>query len=150
MTVTANPDGDTTLSVPTRLFGQLEIHPDACITFPEGIPGFGGEQRFVLLPAASDGLYWLQSVDEPGLAFLLADPFPRVPGYEVDVPDQGADHEVAVLAVVTLPADRSGPATMNLQAPLCINLTTRTGWQQIDPQAKWSLRTPLELGRQGD
>ena len=49
-------------------FGDLEISEEQIIYFPKGIIGFEGLERYVLLNA-TDKVSWLQSVDEPALAF---------------------------------------------------------------------------------
>ena len=83
----ACPSPDAPVIVASRLFGPLSVRPDAFITFPDGLPGFAGERRFILLPAAPEGVYWLQSADEGSVAFLLVDPFPVFPEYAVELPD---------------------------------------------------------------
>jgi len=131
------------VTVPSRLFGPLEVSPDAWITFPVGLPGFGGEQRFVLLPATGDRTFWMQSIDDGALVFLLVDPFPLVEGYEVEVADGGDD--VAALAIVTMPDERDSPATMNLQGPIVIDFATRLGRQHILTDQRFGTRHPLDL-----
>jgi flagellar assembly factor FliW len=141
------------LTIPTRLFGPLTVRPELCVRFPDGLLGFAGERRFVLLPAAADGVYWLQSVEEPGLAFLVADPFPAYPGYAVDLEDDdpalGAATPPLVLAIVTLPRPGvPGGATANLRGPLVIDLEGRTGRQLVLADVPWSTQEPYALPAQ--
>ena len=141
-----------TLTIATRLFGPLTVSPEVCIAFPDGLLGFAGERRFVLLPAAQEGLYWLQSVEESGLAFLLADPFPAFPGYVVDL---GGDAPAAdsaegatpplVLAIVTLPRAAGERPTANLQGPVVIDLAARRGRQRVLPATGHGTQEPLAL-----
>lgn len=135
------------LRVASRLFGPIDVPAEACLTFPNGLLGFAGERRFVLLPAAAEGIYWLQCVEDGGLTFLLVDPFPIFPGYAVDVPDHWTDRRPVpplVLAIVTL-ARGDEPCTANLQAPLVLDLATRTGRQLILGDERYSVREPFDL-----
>lgn len=141
--------GGDAVPVASRLFGPLSVRPEAFFTFPNGIPGFGGVRRFVLLPAASSGVYWLQSVDEGSMAFLLVDPFPIFPGYAVDLPQEEAEDTGAVppmvLAVVTLPRDGEDTSTANLQAPVVLDLGRRAGRQLILADTGFGPRHPFDL-----
>jgi flagellar assembly factor FliW len=91
-------------------------------------------------------VFWLQSIEEGSLAFLLADPFPLVPEYDAELPVAAEGHDVAALAIVTLPRESREPATMNLQAPLCLDLTTREGAQVLQSGDRWSVRHPIAIG----
>lgn len=141
----ACPPSDGPVLVASRLFGPLTVQPESFITFPDGLPGFAGERRFVLLPAAPDGVFWLQSVDDGSVAFLMVDPFPVFPGYAVDLPDQEGVTPPMVLSVVTLPREEDEPCTANLQAPVLLDLERRTGCQTILGDAGYGARHPFDL-----
>lgn len=140
------------LLVASELFGPLRVAPEECLVFPEGLLGFAAQHRYVMLPAAAHGLYWLQSCEEGGLVFLVVDPFAFVPDYGVDVSDddvvaQGAEgpEDVAVLSIVTLPASPTSACTMNLQGPLLVNLRTRLGFQRVCSDDRYQARHPVDL-----
>lgn len=136
---------DGPVVVASRLFGPLSVNPGSFITFLDGLPGFAGERRFILLPAAPEGVYWLQAVEEGSVAFLLVDPFPIFPGYEVELPDDdGAGAPPIVLSVVTLPREDE-PSTANLQAPVLLDLERRMGWQAILADSGYGARHPFDL-----
>ena len=82
--------------VPSRLFGPLRISSDQVIVFPDGLLGFSGTHRFVLLPAASDGVFWLHSIEEGNLAFLVVEPSHFFRDYVVDVPDHVVPFDISV------------------------------------------------------
>lgn len=134
-----------TLLVPSRLFGPLRVPASAPIRFPDGMLGFGGDRRFVLLPAESDGLFWLQSVEEGALAFLLADPFPLCPGYIVELAGEEPVPPPLVLCIVTLPRAAGETATINLQAPVVLDLERRSGRQLILNDPSRDTRHPFDL-----
>lgn len=135
-----------TVSIPSRLFGPLVVSQDVCFHFPDGVLGFGGERRFALLPA-QPGLYWLQSVEQGSLAFLLVDPFEILPGYAVDLPAVPAVEADAtmVLAIVTLPASPTTPATANVQGPIVLDLARKEGRQMILENPTYPTRYPFDL-----
>lgn len=141
----AAPDGP--VLVASRLFGPLSIQPDAFITFPDGLPGFAGEQRFILLPAAPEGVFWLQSVEDGSVAFLMVDPFPVFPGYSVELPDDDAatDPPPLVLSIVTLPREDDDSCTANLQAPVLLDLGQRVGRQVILADSGYGARHAFDL-----
>jgi flagellar assembly factor FliW len=139
--------GDVVL-VASRLFGPLSIAREDILRMPEGMLGFAGERRFVLLPAAPDGVFWLQSVDDGSLIFLLVDPFPFFPDYEANVPEMPesvAPGDVAVMSIVTLPRKPGEECTCNLQAPLVVHLPTREARQVILEDPRFHTRHPVQL-----
>ncbi len=123
--------------VPSRLFGPLQVSNDQIISFPEGLLGFTGAHRFVLLPAASDGIFWLHSVEEGNLAFLVIEPTKFFTDYAVEVDAQTVpfdisdDKNIVVLTIVTLPRDPDSQPTANLRAPVVLNYAHRCGCQVL-------------------
>jgi flagellar assembly factor FliW len=140
--------------VRSNLLGELNVRPADMLLFPAGMLGFPECRGFALLRGERDGLYWLQSMEYSTLTFLLVDPFMVDSTYSFDVqPSQilelgQADLvEVGLLAVVTLPADRTQPPTVNLQAPIVINFKTRCAKQLVTGEEQFSVRSPMDLSR---
>ena len=79
--MTAQTDPSALVRVNSELFGTLSVPKDMCVTFEAGLLGFGGVQRFAVLPAAQEGVYWLQGVEYGSLVFLVVAPYRHVPGY---------------------------------------------------------------------
>ena len=132
------------LNVPTRLFGPLAIPLEACYEFSLGLPGFPGLRIFALLGASPPGLHWLQSVEDPTLAFLLIDPDRVVT--EFDRTSVRANPGDLLLAIVTLPKADGTPATANLQAPLVFNPRDQKARQCILERSPWGFQHPIPLG----
>jgi len=136
------------MNVNTSRFGTVEIDADRMITFATGLLGFGGQTQFALLQPNSDGVfYWLQSLETPELAFVVADPSLFVEGYEVPIrADQMSAlglkslEEAQVLVIVNRYGDT---LTGNLQGPLVINVQTRVGEQLVLADQRWSTRHKL-------
>lgn len=152
MVTAATHDTSASLAIESELFGTLSVPADVYLTFEDGLLGFAHTQRFVLLPAAPDGVYWLQGVDDGSLVFMVIDPYGHVPGYsfslsEVHREATGAteDSETAVLGIVTLPRGKEDSCTVNLQAPLFIDFTTRRGWQLVIAESAYGTRHAIDL-----
>lgn len=120
----------------TTRFGGLEIEPSDILLFPSGVVGFEECRNWVLLgDAENTSVGWLQSVTRPEIALAVVSPRKFVPGYQVRVartqlaPLQlRATHEAYVLAVV----GKGGQGlTLNLKAPIIINLDRRLGRQVV-------------------
>lgn len=140
-----------TLLVPSRLFGPLRVADDQVIVFPEGLLGFTGAHRFVLLPAASEGVFWLHSVEEGNLAFLVLEPTRFFPDYSVEVDETIVPFDVSdpsalvVLTIVTLPRQAGSRPTANLRAPLVLNFTHRCGCQLLLKESDYQPRHTFDL-----
>lgn len=144
------------MKLQTKYFGEIECAEEDIITFPTGLFGFEEEHRFVLLPFAGSAatLLCLQSVDTPGLAFVVMDPFSLRPDYApVLQPKELSELGVResqelgfyVLCVVKKPVSDS---TVNLKCPVAIHPDTRVARQVILETDQYEMRHPLaEFGR---
>lgn len=136
------------MEVRTTRFGVIDIAEDRVITFARGLLGFPQHQRFCLLEPGEDAcFFWLQSVDDPELAFVVTDPSLFVSDYAVQIrPEQMASLELKDLAdaqvfVIVNKVDQT--LTGNLQGPLVVNTLTRSGEQMVLAEKKWTTRHPL-------
>lgn len=119
-------------------FGRIEVDETLLFVFPRGLPGFEHEHRFVIVERDGQAFKWLQSADEPELAFVLADPYYFLPDYDAEVP-QGElkllrlrfPEDLAMAVVVNVPPCRPEDMTVNLRAPLLFNIRERLGMQVI-------------------
>jgi len=136
------------MDVRTTRFGVVTIADDRVITFPKGLLGFSRQTQFCLLEPGEDScFFWLQSLDEPALAFVVTDPSLFVPEYAVPIrPEQmrelGLERlEDAQVFVIVNKVDQQ--MTGNLQGPLVINTLTRTGEQMVMAEKRWTTRHTL-------
>lgn len=137
---------DETVTIASRLFGPLRVPRGSWLTFADGLLGFAGERQFAILPAARKGLFWLQDVTDGSVAFLAVDPLQFFPDYEPDLPDApGMAEELSVVCIVTLPMDDRTDCTMNLQAPLVIDFTAKTGAQLLATGDRYHTRHAFDL-----
>jgi len=105
------------------------------------IPGFPQSLRYCLIPTDEAGgspFLWLQSMDEPALAFIAVVPFEFFPEYDMELPgpdqeelDIRSAEDVLLLTLVTIPPGRPEDVTANLVAPVVVNTRTRRARQVI-------------------
>jgi len=138
------------VKIATRDFGEIEVKPEELIVFPEGIVGFDHVKRYALLESEEcEPFVWLQSVDDPDVAFIIVDPSALLDNYEVEVAEEELDalgfddaSNAAVVVLAAIPVDVEN-ATMNLRAPLIINPDTCQGRQVILSDDQHPTKLPL-------
>jgi flagellar assembly factor FliW len=136
------------MEVRTTRFGILDIAEDRVIEFPKGLLGFSQYTRYCLLEPGDDAcFFWLQSLDEPSLAFVVTDPSLFVPEFSVPVRSEQMVElklnklEDAQVFVIVNKVEQM--LTGNLQGPLVINTVTRSGEQMVLAEKRWTTRHPL-------
>lgn len=135
--------------VSTTRFGELTVPDEEIIAFPAGLPGFEATEHFVTIEdEAAAPFVWLQSLDDPELAFLTVNPACFMADYQPEMSEEAkqlfADTAapMQVLAIVTVPEDPR-QMTVNLRAPLLINRQKRLGRQEVGTKGKYPLRQRL-------
>lgn len=136
------------MEVRTTRFGVIEIADDRVITFPKGLLGFAECRRYCLLEPGEDAcFFWLQSLDDPSLAFVVTDPALFVPDFTVPIRQEQLDElgltslSDAQVFIIVNKVDQQ--LTGNLQGPLVINTLTRTGEQFVLAEKRWTTRHAL-------
>lgn len=136
------------MDVKTSRFGTVSIDQDRVITFPKGLLGFPEQTRFCLLEPADDAcFFWLQSCDDPALAFVVTDPNFFVPEFSVPIRQEQMEAmklpalSDAQVFVIVNKIDNA--LTGNLQGPLVINTLTRCGEQFVLAEKRWTTRHTL-------
>jgi flagellar assembly factor FliW len=134
------------MKVDTKAFGLIEIDETQRVTIPQGLFGFEDYRDYVLLDAEAQPFYWLQSVNEKEIAFILLNPFIFRKDYEVNIINDDlseigltSPENAMIFVIVTIPQD-GGPITANLQGPLVINKENMTAMQAILADAKWKTK----------
>lgn len=138
--------------VQTTCFGQLEeleVPESQLIRLPQGIIGFEDHEWFaVLSEPALEPFVLLQSLSDPWLAFVAIDVELVRPDYDLCVPaaeDAAWRPEAArprVLGIVTL-RERPEDTTVNLLAPVVIDVAGRLGRQVVRNDGSYGVAEPL-------
>ncbi len=131
------------MQIDSKPYGPLAIDERQVITFPVGIFGFEQLRTYALLDAVQTGFYWLQSLEDPELAFIMLNPYDLRPDYVLEVPDEDLesigyeeDEDILVFAIVTIPDDET-KISANLQGPIIINRVAQLGRQSISLDSRW-------------
>lgn len=61
--------------ISTSIWGDIEVNEKEVYRFEKGIPGFEETTEFVLLDQDEAPFYYLQSLQQKELSFVLVDPF---------------------------------------------------------------------------
>jgi flagellar assembly factor FliW len=135
----------------TSRFGELTVDEDRdVIVIPEGVIGFAERKRYVLLEDPDQQPFmWLQSLEEPALAFVTVDPLLFFPDYQVQVPkddvalleiEKPEDARVLVIVVVR---EEASKITANLKGPIVLNPQNRRGKQVVLMDDRYQTQHPL-------
>ena len=136
--------------VNTTRFGPIDLSSDDILTFKEGLLGFNDLERFVLLDDPNDEIFaWLQSCDEPSIAFPVLEPELFEENYKLQMTKSDlqslqvtSEAELRSFCIITIPED---PARMtaNLKAPVVVNVKTRVARQCVLQNNKLEIREPI-------
>lgn len=123
----------------TKHFEEIEVEDSNIITFEDGIPGFEDLSKYVIIenPDREVPFKWLQSVEDPDLAFVIIDPFSFKKDYEFDMPQSAIEkldikshEEISIYAIVVVSKEIK-ELSANLSAPIVINLSNKKGKQVL-------------------
>jgi len=136
------------VKIMTRKFGEIDIDEKKILFMPEGLPGFPGFERFVLLEDPKSAPFcWLQSMEEPNLALVMMSPFIFMPDYEIDLEGFIASRgwkgiekkDLLVYVVVNISKGEDGrKITSNLIGPIIINSKNNEAIQVIVSNSSYS------------
>lgn len=139
------------MEIQTARFGTITAQEDKVILFPKGILGFSQNKNFILFPHAEGSpFYWLQSVEDGTIAFVVMNPQLVKSDYAVNIEEDllkelHAENisELEVMCVITIPHNQPDKMTINLLGPIIINISKRCALQIICPNESYSHRHPV-------
>ena len=128
------------MTLKTRLFGEINIVDEKIITMDKGMIGFSELKKFALIfdeekKDKKFKIMWLQSLDDGDIAFPVTDPISIKEDYSPSVNEELVvplgkmnDEDIYLLTTVTVPK-RVEDFSINLKAPIIINMATNKGMQ---------------------
>ena len=136
------------MDIQTTRFGVITIEEDRVMTFTNGLLGFPEHTRFALIQTGTENyFFWLQSVDDPNVAFIVTDPTIFFKDYGTPIRDehrqelQLSDDSAAQVFVI---CNKVGEwLTGNLLGPIVVNAQNCLGMQVVLTEKKWTTRQPL-------
>jgi flagellar assembly factor FliW len=124
------------MDVYTTRFGTLSVPPQDELLFDQGLVGLEDCRRWVVLTDSENPtLGWLQSVELGHVALGIVSPRRFVPDYQLRV-DRDDLRILQLLTVrdaevVVIASRQPSGLTLNLRAPLVINVENRRGCQVV-------------------
>lgn len=119
--------------------GEVEYTDSDIFYFENGLYGFEDCKRFILVqnPEKELPFYYLVSLDQDKLMFVVTNPFLFVDDYDFDLADKYVgdlsiedSSEISVYGMVVIP-DNPQESTINLKAPLVLNNEKMIGAQCV-------------------
>lgn len=131
--------GDETVRFATHRFGEVMVARNRVLEFPRGLVGLPHARRFTFLhlDEGAGPFFWLQSLDDPALAFVVCEPQSFFPDYRVPLGREeqtflgiAEADEGLVCLILVVPRDPQ-QITANLRGPLVINVERGRGMQLV-------------------
>ena len=139
------------MKIKTVRFGEIEIEESRIFKFVMPIIGFNELKDFVILDINKESFFkWLQSVEDPSLAFPVVSVHSLNVDYSIDLPDNVVDalkitnvESLLVMNIASIPQDDPQGTTINLLAPLIFNLDELLAGQVILSGSGYDISFPL-------
>ena len=138
------------MKLETKCHGIIEYKEEDVIEFKKGIPGFDELKKFINFPIQDNEVFSvLHSIENSEIGFIVTSPFGIIKDYEINLDDNVIERlrienekDVLVLNTVTLHSKLEN-ITVNLCAPIVINIKTKLGEQIILNNGKYKIKHPL-------
>ena len=139
------------MKINTVRFGEIDIEQDRIFKFALPIIGFNELREYVILDLNKDNFFkWLQSVEDPALAFPVVSVFSLDVDYSIDIPDNAVEalkiknvESLLVMNIASIPQDNLQGTTINLLAPIIFNLDEHLAGQVILSGSGYDISFPL-------
>lgn len=119
------------------------------VIFKKGIPGFDSLREFTIKDLEGNEKFKILESRESEISFVTTNPFEIYSDYEVDLNDETIKEleikrpeDVVILSIITLGRTLES-STMNLKAPLVINIKNNLGKQYIMQNSKYETKHSL-------
>lgn len=131
----------------TSRFGEISFEEKDILFLPKGILGFSQLSKYVIIEKSEyDPFKWLQSVEDPDVAFVIVDPILFFPNYKLEVHEKELEElsfqqmkELITYVIVTVPPDLS-QMSADLLGPLVINSRKRIAKQVVMPNSPYTTK----------
>ena len=135
------------MKITTLRFGEIEVPGDKIITMAKPILGFEQLKRYCLIEREDYiPFLWLQSVDDPAVAFIVVNPLLFYQDYKIEVNPKEIEEikvsdvsTVETYVIVTITPDPN-QISINLQGPILINTETRLAKQLVLVNSNYDIK----------
>lgn len=137
--------------IDTAKFGEIEIEESRIFDFVMPIIGFNELKKFTIIDTSKDTLFkWLQSIEDPSLAFPIISVASFDYDYNIDLSDAVVKtldiknpESLLVMNITSIPQDNPRGTTINLLAPLIFNLDNLTAGQIVLSGSGYDISYPM-------
>lgn len=141
------------MKIKTTRFGTIRIKEEKIINMPFGMLGFPDKKRYLILQHQEKSpFFWYQSVDDPGLAFVITSPFLFMPDYKISLEavlkemswnGDGNNKHLELYIVVNVPKGMPHKMTGNFIGPILVNTKLHQAVQVVLTDSPYTHRFPL-------
>lgn len=141
----------TTIKINSTRFGEVEIDKNVVFDFVSPIIGFSEYRRFALIDHNPDSPFkWLQSIEEEDLAFPITLCSFFGINYQFKIEDEEEQKleienpdDIFVCNIANIPSSNPTGATINMLAPIIINLKNKKAMQIVLKNTNFEVRYKL-------
>lgn len=134
----------------TKYHDVLNYEEKDVIYFKKGIPGFENLKKFLIFPVEDNDIFSVfQSIEDADIGIIVISPFDVKKDYEVKLEEDlikrlkiKNEEEVLIMNTVTL-SSHMDKITVNLKAPIIINIKERFGEQIILDNENYKIKHPI-------
>ncbi len=139
------------MNIHAKYFGDISYDKDEIVHIENGLIGFESYTEYLPIPFQEDDDFMLslQSLENEELSFVLMNPFKIYPGYSPALTDAdrksldiSSDKDISYY-VISVIRDMPEDCTVNLKAPLVVNVKTQKARQIILDQPEYAFRHHL-------
>ncbi len=138
------------MEIQSKLLGKVEFSAENVIHFAEGLIGIPEKKNFILIEKEDFKPFsYLQSVDDPTFILVVISPMMVEKEYNFDIhrDDLTAvgiqdENDFSLMAIVIF-AQAAEDITVNLKAPILINVHTKKALQVILQNDDYTVEEPL-------
>ncbi len=123
------------MKIITDRFGEIKFDDSIIINIEDGIIGFENLKKYILITESESLFSWLTAIEQPQIMFplfpalLMEENYPTIDKYDV-------------FGIVRL-AKEIGEITINMKAPVYLNLIDKVGFQKIIDNDKYEVAKKL-------
>ena len=139
------------ITLKTTKFGEIEIDKSTIFDFVGPIIGFSDLKNYTIVDYKPDSPFkWLQSVEDMDLAFPITLCSFFGIDYQFNIPDEEAQKleienpdDIFVFNIVNIPSSNPQGATVNMLAPIVVNLANKKAMQIVLKNTDFQVRYKL-------
>ncbi len=142
---------NNTIKINTTKFGEVTVDKNSVFTFVLPIIGFNDLKEYTIIDYKPDSPFkWLQSMEDMDLAFPVTLCSFFGIDYQFNIPDEEAQKlgiesadDVFVCNIANIPSSNPQGATINMLAPIVINLSNKKAMQIVLKNTDFQIRYKL-------